>query len=175
MQSSAIHDPYAHATPSELRFAAQHRTRLAKIAARKYRPAVLREPSPAIVRVTEVEPDLPVPTLEAPEPQVIPEIQNVAPRKVRIEEIQRIVVRECNLTRADILSPRRTAQVVRARQIAMYLAKKLTDRSLIEIGRRFGGRDHTTVLHSIRKISGLVLSDAALAEQCNAIEQELRR
>ena len=71
---------------------------------------------------------------------------------MKIEAIQKLVTSRFNVSRADILSSRRTATVVRPRQIAMYLSKLLTPRSLPEIGRRFGGRDHTTVLHAVRKI-----------------------
>ena len=60
-------------------------------------------------------------------------------------------------------SNRRTRQVVRPRQIAMYLAKIMTPRSLPEIGRRFGGKDHTTVLHAVRKIEGMIIDDEKLA------------
>ena len=67
-----------------------------------------------------------------------------------------MVARQYNVSRSDLLSSRRTANVVRPRQVAMYLAKTLTLRSLPEIGRRFGGRDHTTVLHAVRKIEALV-------------------
>ena len=72
---------------------------------------------------------------------------------------------------ADLLSSRRTANVVRPRQIAMYLAKMLTPRSLPEIGRRFGGRDHTTVLHAVRKIEALVDGDKALAEEIELLKR----
>ena len=96
------------------------------------------------------------------------------PRKVKIDEIQRIVARRYNVSRGDLLSSRRTANVVRPRQIAMYLAKTLTLRSLPEIGRRFGGRDHTTVLHAVRKIEGLVSNDGALAEEIEMIKRELQ-
>ena len=78
------------------------------------------------------------------------------PKRVKIEDIQRVVARQYNVSRSDLLSSRRTANVVRPRQVAMYLAKTLTLRSLPEIGRRFGGRDHTTVLHAVRKIEALV-------------------
>jgi chromosomal replication initiator protein len=64
--------------------------------------------------------------------------------------------------------------VVRPRQIAMYLAKTLTLRSLPEIGRRFGGRDHTTVLHAVRKIEGLVDSDATLADEIELLKRLLQ-
>jgi chromosomal replication initiator protein len=72
------------------------------------------------------------------------------------------------------LSSRRTANVVRPRQVAMYLAKSLTLRSLPEIGRRFGGRDHTTVLHAVRKIEGLVGNDMALAEEIEILKRQLQ-
>jgi chromosomal replication initiator protein len=72
------------------------------------------------------------------------------------------------------LSSRRTANVVRPRQVAMYLAKTMTLRSLPEIGRRFGGRDHTTVLHAVRKIEGLVGSDASLAEEVEILKRQLQ-
>jgi chromosomal replication initiator protein len=64
--------------------------------------------------------------------------------------------------------------VVRPRQVAMYLAKTLTLRSLPEIGRRFGGRDHTTVLHAVRKIEGLVGNDMALAEEIEILKRQLQ-
>ena len=72
------------------------------------------------------------------------------------------------------LSSRRTANVVRPRQVAMYLAKILTLRSLPEIGRRFGGRDHTTVLHAVRKIETLAGNDSALAEEIEALKRQLQ-
>ena len=64
--------------------------------------------------------------------------------------------------------------MVRPRQIAMYLAKTLTLRSLPEIGRRFGGRDHTTVLHAVRKIEGLVGSDTALSDEIELLKRQLQ-
>jgi len=85
-----------------------------------------------------------------------------------------MVARQYNVSRADLLSSRRTANVVRPRQIAMYLAKTLTLRSLPEIGRRFGGRDHTTVLHAVRKIEGLVDTDTALAEEIDLLKRLLQ-
>ena len=95
-------------------------------------------------------------------------------RRVRIEEIQRIVGRHYHVSRSDLLSARRTANVVRPRQIAMYLAKTLTLRSLPEIGRRFGGRDHTTVLHAVRKIEGLIATDTTLAAEIEVLKGQLQ-
>ena len=93
------------------------------------------------------------------------------PRRVRIEDIQRVVARHYNVSKADLLSSRRTRTIVRPRQIAMYLAKVLTPRSLPEIGRRFGGRDHTTVLHAVRKIEGLIEGDRTLAEEIELLKR----
>lgn len=95
------------------------------------------------------------------------------PKRVKIEDIQKLVATHFNVSRADILSSRRTATVVRPRQIAMYLAKILTLRSLPEIGRRFGGRDHTTVLHAVRKIEGLANKDGQLSEELELLKRML--
>jgi chromosomal replication initiator protein len=95
------------------------------------------------------------------------------PKKVKIEDIQKLVASHFNVSRSDILSARRTASVVRPRQISMYLSKLLTPRSLPEIGRRFGGRDHTTVLHAVRKITGLVTTDATLSEEIELLKRML--
>jgi chromosomal replication initiator protein len=92
-------------------------------------------------------------------------------RRVRIEDIQRVVARHYNVSKADLLSSRRTRTIVRPRQVAMYLAKVLTPRSLPEIGRRFGGRDHTTVLHAVRKIEDLIQGDKTLAEEIELLKR----
>ena len=94
-------------------------------------------------------------------------------KRVKIEDIQKLVATHYSVTRADILSSRRTATVVKPRQVAMYLSKALTLRSLPEIGRRFGGRDHTTVLHAVRKIEGLSSSDSALREELELLKRML--
>ncbi len=93
------------------------------------------------------------------------------PKRIRIEEIQRIVARHYNVSKQDLLSSRRTRTIVKPRQVAMYLAKMLTPRSLPEIGRRFGGRDHTTVLHAVRKIEDLVGADAKLAQELELLKR----
>jgi chromosomal replication initiator protein len=94
-------------------------------------------------------------------------------RRVKIEDIQRIVCKQYNVSKADLLSSRRTRTVVRPRQIAMYLAKVLTPRSLPEIGRRFGNRDHTTVLHAVRKIEDMVKGDRLVADEIDVIRRQL--
>ncbi len=93
------------------------------------------------------------------------------PKRVRVEDIQRIVARHFNVPRSDLLSNRRTRTIVRPRQVAMYLAKVLTPRSLPEIGRRFGGRDHTTVLHAVRKIENQQGIDAKLSQELELLKR----
>lgn len=83
--------------------------------------------------------------------------------RIKIDDILKIVGRHYNVARADLLSPRRARSVVVPRQVGMYLAKKMTARSLPEIGRRFGGRDHSTVLHAVRKIDEQIKTDDRLA------------
>jgi chromosomal replication initiator protein len=94
-------------------------------------------------------------------------------RRVRIEDILRIVSRHYKVPRNDLLSSRRSRDVVRPRQIAMYLAKALTSRSLPEIGRRFGGRDHTTVLHSVRKVEQMMKDDGDLCQEIELLKKML--
>jgi chromosomal replication initiator protein len=94
-------------------------------------------------------------------------------RRVRIEDILRIVSRHYKVPRNELLSSRRSRDVVRPRQIAMYLAKALTSRSLPEIGRRFGGRDHTTVLHSVRKVEQMMKDDADLSQEIELLMRML--
>jgi chromosomal replication initiator protein len=113
-------------------------------------------------------------TMDLAEREIRDLIRPQEPKRVKIEDIQRIVARHYNVSRGDLLSSRRTANVVRPRQVAMYLAKTLTLRSLPEIGRRFGGRDHTTVLHAVRKIENLVGNDTSLAEEIESLKRQLQ-
>jgi chromosomal replication initiator protein len=113
-------------------------------------------------------------TLEMAEREVRDLVRPQEPKRVKIEDIQRVVARQYNVSRSDLLSSRRTANVVRPRQVAMYLAKTLTLRSLPEIGRRFGGRDHTTVLHAVRKIEALVSKDLALSDEVELLKRQLQ-
>ena len=113
-------------------------------------------------------------TVEAAETAIRDLVRAREPRKVKIEDIQKLVATHFNVSRADILSSRRSAGVVKPRQIAMYLAKVLTLRSLPEIGRRFGGRDHTTVLHAVRKIEGAVSADSGLRDDVELLKRMLQ-
>ena len=98
-------------------------------------------------------------------------IKSADTKRVRIEDIQKIVARQFNVSKNDLLSNRRTRVIVRPRQIAMYLAKVMTPRSLPEIGRRFGGRDHTTVLHAVRKIESMTSDDQKLAHEIELLKR----
>ena len=112
-------------------------------------------------------------TMDVAELAVRDLVRPFEPKRIKIEDIQRTVALHFNVSRSDMLSSRRTANVVRPRQIAMYLAKTLTLRSLPEIGRRFGGRDHTTVLHAVRKIETLADKDQTLAEEIEVLKRML--
>ena len=93
------------------------------------------------------------------------------PRSVKVEDIQQAVCKHYSVTKADLLSACRARTLVRPRQVAMYIAKVVTGRSLPEIGRRFGNRDHTTVLHAVRKIEALVKKDRVLAQEVELLKR----
>jgi chromosomal replication initiator protein len=94
-------------------------------------------------------------------------------RRISIDEIQRRVCEHYRIRQAEMGSPRRAREVARPRQIAMYLAKQLTSRSLPEIGRRFGGRDHTTVLHAVKTIEALRQRDAEIDADVRLLMRQL--
>ncbi len=101
------------------------------------------------------------------------DILRASERKVTVDEIMRKVSEHYNVRIADLLGPKRTRTIARPRQVAMYLAKTLTQRSLPEIGRRFGGRDHTTVIHAVRKIKELQDTDQRIAEDVVLLRRAL--
>ena len=94
-------------------------------------------------------------------------------RKVTIEEIQKKVAEYFNIRLSDMSSPRRARAVARPRQIAMYLSKQLTSKSLPEIGRTFGGRDHTTVMHAVSRIDELSIEDSSLSDDIELLKRTL--
>ena len=104
---------------------------------------------------------------------VLRDLLRASERRVTIDEIQRRVAEYFNVKMGDMLSARRARSVARPRQIAMYLSKQLTTRSLPEIGRKFGGRDHTTVIHAVRKIDQLRAEDPALDEDVDLLRRML--
>ncbi len=103
------------------------------------------------------------------------DVLRASDRKVSIDEIQRKVAEHFNIRLSDMLGPKRTRTLTRPRQIAMYLAKSLTSRSLPEIGRRFGGRDHTTVMHGVRKIEELKQQDSQIADDLELLRRALEQ
>ncbi len=104
---------------------------------------------------------------------VLQDLLRANDRRVTIEDIQRRVADYFNLRLSDMLAKRRSLSVVRPRQVAMYLAKQLTSRSLPEIGRKFGGRDHTTVMHAVRRIEELRQADSNIADDVDLLRRML--
>ncbi len=102
------------------------------------------------------------------------DILRASDRKMTIEEIQRKVAEHYNIRLSDLIGPKRVRNIARPRQVAMYLAKQLTLRSLPEIGRRFGGRDHTTIMHGVRKIEELMATDSDLADNLAMLRRALQ-
>lgn len=112
-------------------------------------------------------------TIEVAEQAIRDLVHGQEPRRIKIEEILKVVSRHYGVSKGDILSERRHRSVVWPRQIGMYLAKQLTSRSLPEIGRRFGGRDHTTVLHAIRKIETQLTGNPRLKDELEDLKKLL--
>jgi chromosomal replication initiator protein len=102
------------------------------------------------------------------------DILRASDRKLTIEEIQRKVAEHYNIRLSDMIGPKRLRNIARPRQVAMYLAKQLTPRSLPEIGRRFGGRDHTTIMHGVKKIEELMATDSQLNDDLNLLKRLLQ-
>jgi chromosomal replication initiator protein len=112
-------------------------------------------------------------TLESAQ-ELLHDLVRANERRVTIEDIQRKVAQHFNIKLVEMTSTRRARVVARPRQVAMYLAKQLTPRSLPEIGRKFGGRDHTTVMHAVKKIEELMASDSSLAEDVELLRRMLQ-
>jgi chromosomal replication initiator protein len=106
--------------------------------------------------------------------EVLHDILKAHDRRLTIEEIQRKVAEHYNIRLTDMSSARRARAVARPRQVAMWLAKHLTQRSLPEIGRKFGNRDHTTVMHAVARIGELMARDAAFAEDVELLRRMLQ-
>lgn len=187
MQHPAIHDAHACATPSQRDEAKARRARLDRLA-KAARTFIHCE----AVEVPIIPTDKPEPIFsmgdwverqkkihEAPVFKKLwfsidSEINPPEPRNPRIEEIQAACGRHYGVKFYDMISDRRTANLVRARQVGFYLCRELTLRSLPEIGRRFGYRDHTTVLHGIRRIEHLAaLPTNYVASDIDAIKADI--
>lgn len=179
-QESVLYFQPRSATPSERLFNAAHLERNRRIADAARRRVAVTEPplksgAELIEEWRECRDDIPLPVLPdqaddaalAPEPDTDPEPLPAFPTVLKI---QLSVAKFYGVNFSELLSIRRTAQVVRRRQIAMFLSRTLTKRSMPEIGRRFGGMDHTTILHAIRKIEALIAKDPAIAAEVEAIK-----
>ena len=105
--------------------------------------------------------------------EVLADVLRASDRRVTIEQIQKVVVEHFQIRMADMHSSRRARAVARPRQVAMYLCKQLTPRSLPEIGRKFGGRDHTTVMHAVRRVEELRASDSTFNEDVDMLRRML--
>jgi chromosomal replication initiator protein len=101
------------------------------------------------------------------------DVLRASERKISIDEIQRKVAEHYNIRLSDMIGPKRVRNFARPRQVAMYLCKQLTSRSLPEIGRRFGGRDHTTVMHGVRRIEELRQQDGQIDEDVELLRRAL--
>lgn len=112
-------------------------------------------------------------TLEGTQ-QVLRDLIRANDRRVTVEDIQRKVAEHFNIKVSDMFSARRSRVVARPRQVAMFLSKKLTAHSLPEIGRKFGGKDHTTVMHAVRRIEDLCTADTGLAEDVELLSRMLQ-
>jgi chromosomal replication initiator protein len=112
-------------------------------------------------------------TLESVQ-EVLHDLLRSHERRITIDEIQKKVAEHFNIKLGEMTSDRRARAVARPRQVAMYLAKQLTMRSLPQIGRKFGGRDHTTVMHAVRKIEELMRADPSLAEDVELLRRMLQ-
>ena len=106
--------------------------------------------------------------------EVLADLLRSSERRITIDEIQKKVAEHYNIRVSDMHSARRARQVARPRQVAMYLAKQLTPRSLPEIGRKFGGRDHTTVIHAVRRIEELSAFDPVFREDVDLLRRLLQ-
>jgi chromosomal replication initiator protein len=113
-------------------------------------------------------------TVEEAQGLLQPNLRGGVERRITVDEIQKLAAEHYGLKQSDLLSERRTRSVARPRQVAMYLCKQHTTRSYPDIGRRFGGRDHTTVLHAVKKIDELIAKDEQIARDVEALTRRLR-
>ena len=106
--------------------------------------------------------------------EILRDLLRSSERVISVEEIQKKVAEHYNIKMSDMASSKRTRAIARPRQVAMYLAKDLTNKSLMEIGRKFGGKDHTTVMHALKTIENLKLIDAEINEDLHILSKILQ-
>jgi hypothetical protein len=184
MHSSAIHDAYAGATPSQRDEAKARRARHSKIRARACEDTPIaclsassRSAGVRTLAVAESEPII------TEQDWVERQRRNYKPwfsidvdfpdRKIRVEDIQRATAKRYGITRAALVSERRVKELVTPRFVAMFLCKTIANKSLPEIGRGFGGRDHTSALHAVRRAAEMIASDPIVAGDVAAIKSVL--
>lgn len=178
----AIYNPVSTYTPSEREAVIARRARLQRIAGRAVAdtPIILRAqtaenvPEPAPQLSWEEKQKHLHQKIKTPWFSIVGDSGPTEPRRPSLEQIRRAVGQYYGFSQTILIAQRRTAPVVHARQVAMYLAKTLSLRSLPEIGRRFGNRDHTTVLHAVRKIEALIKTEGSVGAEIEAITAELR-
>lgn len=152
-------------TPAESRQVAAHRARLARLGGLNQSPVVYKPPAPEPPPVVvEPEPEM------TPKKEYVPWFRIIGRVSYTIRDIQEAVSEFYGVERIDLISARRTLPIVTYRQIAMYLAKSLTRSSFPQIGRQFGGRDHSTALHAVRKIERRMISDEKLRSDIDQIK-----
>lgn len=142
----------------------------------KFHVSAVAKPVPVIIIEPAVEPELPPPPVETAWITAIEEVvieDAPDPKGPSVKDIKRCVARHFNLSLADLESPRKFAKIVKPRQIAFYLARKLTTRSFPDIGRRFGGKDHTTILHACKIVARRMEADPKLAQTIRCLEEQL--
>jgi hypothetical protein len=172
MEAGSMIEAIEQASVSQV---AAHRARLDRMA--RLNPIAAR-PVPMPIAIVARPVSHTVPALQCTSwPEWVIEIAHggsTQPRRAQlyppIRDIIEVVAEFYSVRPLDILSARRTFEIVRPRQIAAYLAKTMTPKSLPEVGRNFGGRDHSTILHAVRKIARLLESDIQLADECKAIQ-----
>lgn len=180
-----LHTGFENTTPSQRLAAAAHHARLQRFAknSRPQEVLVRRDPLPdalpteAELAAQRAEQEIKKVAAWVVRQKIIRkryqpwfQIVSMASLGISVQAIQRACAKYYDVSVTDICSHRRTAVVVRPRQVAAYLSKKLTTRSLPDLGRKFGDRDHTTILHAVRKIANLIKTDADLAAAVASIE-----
>lgn len=170
---------HEHLTPTQRSAVDRHAKFRANIDARAYKPKVI--PIVCVERAQTVPVNVDAafgPIIKSEEELAFgPAIhkQQPEPKYPSVKQIIRIVGAFYEMSVTDLLSARRTIVIVRPRQVAMYLSKTLTLKSLPEIGRQFGGRDHTTVLHAVRKVEDRVADDDRLADEIEVLKLHIRQ
>lgn len=145
------------------KFHQAHKERLARIEAAAFRPSIVVVPEPEPIDQQETE-------------EIKPRrywFRIIGAGAPTIKDIQMVTAEFYGIPESDMRSQRRDMPVARIRQVAMYLAKAMTEKSMPEIGRRFGGKDHTTILHAVRRIKALMETDRELADEVAEIKYRL--